>query len=88
MKMQDVTTPYYETPKMPTECDDMSDTKSPWLDKPDGEGWWWIEGRSRPYEVERDNKGELLVRTGNQSWMQPWGFNGARFQRVQPPREE
>jgi hypothetical protein len=86
MKMQDVTTPYYETPnpsnmpEMPgTKCDDMSDTKSPWLDKPDGPDWWWhdhITG-SEPH-IHMINKAAL----DEDRWP------GGRWQRVQPPREE
>ena len=61
---------------------------APWLPAPDGPGWWWIEGRSSPYKVESDNRGNLLVRTGCQSWLEPHVFCGSRFQRVQPPRGE
>jgi peptidoglycan hydrolase-like amidase len=70
--------------KKAMEEDQMSEYT--WLDRPDGPGWWWIEGRSCPYEVEADKRGNLLVRTGSQSWLEPQAFTGARFQRVRLPK--
>jgi hypothetical protein len=58
--------------------------KYPWIDAPDGPGWWWIEWRSRREVVcvSSWDCNELYIDAI------PIGrFQGARFQRVQPPRE-
>lgn len=56
----------------------------PWLDAPDGPGWWWKRG---VYEGEVSTEIVFLREYGGRLCIQNWQYlDGYEWQRVQPPR--